>query len=150
MKKEPTNLNGFRRKLIASNLQPFFYKPISAMAMIKYRNHLLPRNELYPFDDVHQTISKNPECKPTLWREFWGILGKKINPTTRAIFQSDRTSLKIKILILLKCSFNTFLSKELSFEEIPSTKNPLIPAIWHKIGHNHKTFWNKKYTTIPI
>ncbi len=150
MKKEPTNLNGFRKKLIASNLQPF-YKSISATAMMKYRNHLLPKNELYNlFGYIRQTTSKNTKPERELWREFWGILGKKINPATNTTLRLNIAPLSVQILILLKCRFNTFLSNELSFEKIQQAKNPLIPAIWHRVGYSHKTFWNNRYNTIPI
>lgn len=145
MAKEQKTSDDFYRTVIAPDLQ-LFYKPISATAMIKHMNHLLPKNKLYNLlDYIHQITARKPESKPELWREFWGILGKKINPTTRAVFQLDIALLKIEILILSKYIFNPFLSNDLNFKEIPQTKNLLIPAIWHRISQTQESFRIKNF-----
>lgn len=120
MAKAQKTSDDFNGMLMASDLQQF-HKTIPARAVIKYKNRVLREDGRYRHFE-HQTIYKNPTAKPRLWREFWGILGKKINSTTRGIFQLDKVSLKFEFLILLKCSFNTFLSNELSFQEIIQTK----------------------------
>lgn len=143
-KKQKTSEN-FSRTAIVPNFQPF-YKPISATAMIKDTYYLLLRKDkLHSHDYMHQVMSKNLNRKSGLRREFWGILGKKINPTTKAIIRLGNAPLRIKILFLSKYNFNTFLSNKLRFKEVPDVKKPLIPAIWHRIGLTQKSFKIKKY-----
>ncbi len=126
MAKEQKTSVDFNRTAIVPDFQ-LCYQPISTTVMIRYTNHLFHQDELYHiFDYMHQVMPKNLDRKPELRREFWGILGKKINSTIKAIFRLDNASLRIKILILSKCNFNTFLSNELSFEEISWTNTPHI------------------------
>lgn len=130
MAKEQKYLDGFN--MLSLKL---FVKSVSITEIHRYWNLLLVGEELY-------TIS--PRCKTRLWREFWGILRKKISSTIGFSRRLDITLLKSKILIVSKYNFNVFLSSGLGFGGGLLVKITPNAAFWHTIGHRHKTFWNIK------